>query len=277
MANRESLKTDVSTHFEFGENWEAYSKDIDSERIASAEAGLLALLPAAQIAGRTFLDIGCGSGLHSLAALNVGAKFVTAIDIDPTSVSTAKATLTKHGESQEFRCLVGNVFDPPFDEGEKFDIVYSWGVLHHTGDMWNAIENAIGLVKPGGKLVIAIYFKTPFCGFWKVEKRLFTRSPRILRPPVIWLFSALGILRILTKGRNPVTYIREYKKFRGMSWYRDQIDWLGGYPYESASAEEITSFVEGHGGKLVKSLNTTPNIGLLGSGCAEYVFDIHAN
>ena len=273
MSTDESLKTDVATHFEFGENWATFSESISKEKIREAEIGLLNLLSAEDIAGRSFLDIGCGSGLHSLAALNLGAASVTAIDIDPDSVATSKHTLAKHSPTGEFRCVTGNVFAPPFDDGEKFDIVYSWGVLHHTGSMWQAIEKAIELVAPGGKLVIAIYLKTRFCRFWKAEKRFFTSLPKLLRWPVVWLYSALCFLRILAKGQNPISHIAEYEKKRGMSWYRDLIDWLGGYPYESASSEEVIDFVERQGGQLHNALGTAPGFGLMGSGCAEYVFD----
>ncbi len=273
MSNDESLKVDFATHFEFGENWAAFSGSINEARIRQAELGIANLISTGELAGRSFLDIGCGSGIHSLAALNLGAESVTAIDIDPASVATSKHTLEKFSPTGKFRCLVGNVFDSPLDDDERFDIVYSWGVLHHTGSMWEAIENAIDRVRPGGKLVIAIYLKTPFCRFWKAEKRFFKSLPKFLRWPIVWLYSALCFIRILAKGQNPISHIAEYEKHRGMSWYRDRIDWLGGYPYESASSEEIVNFVKRHGGELKKALGSTPSIGLLGSGCAEYVFE----
>ena len=272
MSSNESLKEDVNTHFEFGENWAAYSASIDQRRILEAEAALQQFLSASDIAGRTFLDLGSGSGIHSLAALNLGAKTVTAVDIDPHSVATTRRTLEEHAGSNGYECLLGNVFDLPLDEDAKFDIVYSWGVLHHTGDMWSAIEKAIERVRPGGKLIIAIYLKTRFCGFWKAEKKLFTRAPKVLRWPIVGIYCALSLLRVLFSGKNPIKHMTEYSNYRGMSWIHDCIDWLGGYPYESASAAEITRFVENRGGKLEKSIGTTPSIGLLGAGCAEYLF-----
>ena len=266
------LKTDVSTHFEFGENWAAYAEHINPERIKQAEMALETLVSESEIKGQRILDIGSGSGLHSLAFLNLGAASVNAVDIDPMSVKTSQATIEKFGTPERFECQVGNVFELPFEQTVRFDIVYSWGVLHHTGSLWEAIEQTIQRVEPGGKLVIAIYLKTRFCGFWQAEKRFFTRLPRWLRYPIIWLYCALGLLRIIFGGNNPFAYIKRYKKERGMSWYRDRIDWLGGYPYESASAQEIEDFVSVRGGTLKKSLNTCPSIGLFGSGCAEYVF-----
>ena len=151
-------------------------------------------------------------------------------------------------------------------------MVYSWGVLHHTGAMWEAIGQAADLVKPGGTLVIAIYLKTRFCPFWRVEKRLFSSSPKWIQVLIAVIYSALFLVRIGIRGNNPIGYVLKYQQNRGMSWWTDQIDWLGGYPYESASAEEVTDFVVGKGFEVVKTKNTTPSIGLFGSGCGEYVF-----
>ena len=127
MAYDESLKN-VSTHFEFGENWANFSKSISEEKIREAELGLQNLITGTDLSDRSFLDIGCGSGIHSLAALNLGAKSVTAIDIDPASVETSKNVLATYSSTDQFRTMVGNVFAPPFDDEEKFDVVYSWGV-----------------------------------------------------------------------------------------------------------------------------------------------------
>ena len=73
-------------------------------------------------------------------------------------------------------------------------------------------------------------------------------------------------------GTDPIRYIRDYQRSRGMSWWHDCIDWLGGYPYKSASSEEVIGFLELRGFRLVAAFNTASPLGLLGSGCAEYVF-----
>src|SRR6185437_13578206 len=65
---------------------------------------------------------------------------------------------------------------------------------------------------------------------------------------------------------------KSYESGRGMDQDHDLHDWLGGYPYESASAEEITSFMRRMGFSLVRSFDTGPRMGVLGTGCAEYVF-----
>src|SRR5215203_1082001 len=173
--------TERETHFAFGENWKDYSRTIDRNRIESAVAGVKKLFPDG-LAGKTFLDIGCGSGLHSLAALMLGAASVNAVDIDEDSVSTTQALLTKYAPDLKWTAKVASVFEASPDTLGQFDVVYSWGVLHHTGDMWRAIERAADLVKPGGQFAIAIYSTTTCDSIWKFEKKFYAHAPR----PVQW-------------------------------------------------------------------------------------------
>src|SRR5580693_8447073 len=173
--------TERETHFEFGENWKDYSRTIDQKRIDSAVAGVRKLFPDG-LAGKSFLDIGCGSGLHSLAALLLAAASVSAVDIDENSVSTTQALLTKYAPDLKWTATVASVFDASPDTLGKFDAVYSWGVLHHTGDMWRAIECATCFVKPGGLFAIAIYSATSCDSMWKAEKKFYSQAPR----PVQW-------------------------------------------------------------------------------------------
>jgi SAM-dependent methyltransferase len=272
----DSLKFDQSTHFEFGKNWVEYSKHISTEEIADASSELTRLIGTDSLEGLSFLDIGCGSGIHSLAALMLGADKVLAIDIDPDSVETSRATIEKYWKSDNFHADLLNIFDPEFSNLPQFDVVYSWGVLHHTGAMWDAIEKANTRVAPGGQLVIAIYRKTPLCGFWKWEKRLFTSSGSFVRALLTSVYAALKILWYLLRLKNPIRKIKQYNQGkRGMHWKSDVIDWLGGYPYESASAVEIVRFVESNGFTHQYSNKTKSETGVFGSGCAEYRFLKH--
>jgi len=152
---------DREGHFEFGANWREYAKTIDKNRIDLATAGLKKLFPEG-IAGKSFLDIGCGSGLHALAALSLGASSVLAIDIDENSVGTTREVLKKYAPDKKWDAKITSVFDTSPDALGTFDVVYSWGVLHHTGNMWHAIEKAAALVGTGGQFSLAIYAKTPF-------------------------------------------------------------------------------------------------------------------
>ena len=64
-----------------------------------------------------------------------------------------------------------SIFDPQIESMGSFDFVYSWGVLHHTGDMYRALRGAAGRVAPGGRFLFALYRRTPLCWLWKLEKR----------------------------------------------------------------------------------------------------------
>ena len=164
----------VETHFEFGKNWSSYSELIGQPQIDEAKKGLLKLLSADELREKSFLDIGCGSGLHALAAAQLGVSRIQAFDIDPDSVATTKAVLARHAVSVPWQAEQVSVFDLDPQRHGRFDVVYSWGVLHHTGDMNVAIEKAASLVAPGGMLVLALYRRTRLDRFWVREKRWYT-------------------------------------------------------------------------------------------------------
>ncbi len=260
-------------HFRFGENWSDFSRHIDPARIDQAEADLARLLPKADLKDRHMLDIGSGSGLSALAALRLGAGAVTAVDLDPDSVATSAATLRRYAPEARVTCRQVSVFDLDAAKDGHFDIVHSWGVLHHTGAMWPAIERAASLVAPGGLLVLALYRKTPVCGFWRVEKRLYSAAPAWLQASARGLFKLAYLAGLLATGRNPATYIATYGGKRGMNWSHDVHDWLGGHPYESAAPAEVHDFLGQRGFRLEREfLKPAPALGLLGSPCDEYVF-----
>lgn len=262
--------TDRKSHFDFGENWARFAQGITEQHIARARDGVAKLL-GSDLADHSFLEIGCGSGIHTLAALQLGAASVMAFDIDARAVETARALLSRHVPDEPWELALRSVFDIPAGS-IQYDIVYSWGVLHHTGDMRRAIERAASLVKPQGRLVIALYRKTPMCGFWRAEKRFFVHGPRWYRPLAELTFSALFVLALALIGRNPIRYIAEYPKARGMSFRTDIRDWLGGYPYESAAPEEVRDWLAALGFAEERFFPGNTRLGLLGVGCDEYVF-----
>lgn len=263
----------LETHFAFGENWRSFVETVSEARIAEAVRSLARLVPAEEINGRRMIDIGCGSGLSMLAALRLGARSVLGVDIDPRSVDAAKELLARHHPAGEWSVRAASVFDLTPDTDGQFDIVHSWGVLHHTGDLWGAIRRAAALVAPGGQLVIAIYRKTPLCGFWRREKRFYSRAGPLTQRIIRLLYQGGYCTALLATGRNPVRYVRDYKSARGMSWPHDTHDWLGGYPYESATPEEIVQCLNDLEFDTRRT-HTKPAAarGLFGSHCDEFVF-----
>ena len=262
----------VETHFEFGKNWSSYSELIGQPQIDEAKRGLLKLLTVDELRGKSFLDIGCGSGLHALAAAQLGVSCIQAFDIDPDSVATTKAVLTRHVVSVPWQAEQVSVFDLDPQRHGSFNIVYSWGVLHHTGDMNAAIEKAASLVAPGGMLVLALYRRTRSDWFWVPEKRWYTNtSPskqKLARSAYITLMRLLYRLR----GRDFSAYVANYKSSRGMDFDHDVHDWLGGYPYESILASELGPRLDALGFTAVRVMASGMTLGLLGSGCDEYVY-----
>ncbi|MDP2645941.1 MAG: class I SAM-dependent methyltransferase, partial [Desulfobacterales bacterium] len=151
--------------FSFGENWRAYLETISEESIRSVREDIENWLGAEAGRGKKILDIGCGSGIHSLIFHQLGAKELVSFDADPISVESTTILREKAGSPSSWKVMKGSVLDKSFIAnnigGAIFDIVYSWGVLHHTGSMWRAIENSSSLVKKGGLYWIALYRKGP--------------------------------------------------------------------------------------------------------------------
>jgi len=266
---------DARSHFAFGENWKSYLRVLDPERVAQAEAGMRRLFPNGELEGAKFLDIGSGSGLSSLSAARLGAKHIDAVDIDKNSVEATRGLLSSSLPQGTWTTNLKSVFDLSPERDGTYDVVYSWGVLHHTGDMWRAVRCAAAMVKPGGRFAVALYRKTPFCGMWTWEKRVYTKAPEIVRMPMRGIYKTIAYAMMLKGGINPLTHIRNYKSNRGMSWSHDVHDWMGGYPYESATPESVRAFLSELGFKVEREFVRQPGNGLLngllGSGCDEFV------
>ena len=259
--------------FEFGANWTRFLQGLDETRIASAEASLCRMLETETLQGKAFLDIGCGSGLFSLAARRLGAN-VHSLDYDAKSVACTAELRRRYfpGDSQ-WTVEAGSALDAEYLRTlGKFDIVYSWGVLHHTGDMASALANAAGPVAPGGQLFIAIYNdEGGRSRRWRRVKKLYNHSSKVTRFLIVSLcvvhFWWKPTLADLVRGRPGDTW-RQYQQPRGMSPVRDAVDWVGGYPYEVATPELIFDFYRARGFSMVK-LKTRQDLG-----CNQFVFQL---
>lgn len=272
--NKENL-LDQKTHFAFGKNWLNYASKIDADRIDQAVVDLQRLSGMQSLRGKTFLDIGCGSGLHALAALRMGATRVVGFDIDPDSVTAARATVARFAPGVSAAFEVRSVFNMGADECGVFDVVYSWGVLHHTGDMHRAIACACSLVAPDGELLLALYKKTPFCGMWRVIKRWYSRAGTGAQRRAFRLYILLTRVAAIIERRNFNADVHAYGGKRGMDFYNDVHDWLGGYPYQSISPAECHALLAKLGFVVAHEFVKKPRRyfpGLLGSGCDEFGF-----
>lgn len=273
MGSERTDLTNVNTHFQFGENWADFANGLDDASIERARNDLTRLIPLERLTNARMLDIGSGSGLSAVAALQLGAAQLVAVDIDPDSVATSRRVLGRFAAGRQWSAEQASVFDLTPERFGTFDVVHSWGVLHHTGAMWRAVETAARLVRPGGVLAIALYAKTPVCGFWRWEKRLYTAAPKWARAAIRGAFMAAYLAALVAQGRNPAAYLRDYASKRGMNWTHDVHDWLGGYPYESATPTETVTFLEQRGFALVHShTRAAPALGLFGSPCNEFLF-----
>ncbi len=239
--------------FEFGLNWRKFLENLDQDRIKIAEESLTEFLNLPNLHGKTFLDIGCGSGLFSRAALNLGAEKIVSFDLDDFSVQCCQYFRELANNPPNWEIYHGSILDSGFIRSlGKFDIVYSWGVLHHTGSMWESILNSCGLVGPNGYYYIALYNKitsrngTPawIHSFWTSIKKMYNDYPRVgrfvLEPAAMGAYIAMLIMRF----ENPIKHIRNYRSHRGMRWRTDATDWIGGYPYEFATIEEVFIFIK---------------------------------
>jgi 2-polyprenyl-3-methyl-5-hydroxy-6-metoxy-1,4-benzoquinol methylase len=272
LAPVRALEDPGRNRFAFGENWSRLLPVIDETRIVQAQQALISMLERPDLAGRRFLDVGCGSGLSSLAARRLGAQ-VHSFDLDRDSVGCTLELKRRHApDDPDWTVERGSALDPEYmGRLTGFDIVYSWGVLHHTGHMWDALDLAGRCVRPGGQLFIALYNDTGSqAARWRAIKKTYNRLPHWLRAPfaavVVSPHAAKGAVRSVL-SRGPVGAVKQAFQplERGMHPWRDVVDWVGGYPYEVAGPDAVFRFFRDRGFEL-QNMKTTS-----GLGCNEFV------
>ena len=261
--------------FNFGENWREFSHHaLTPDRVQQAREDFADLFSGIPLRDRSFLDIGFGQALSLLLATGAGCRSV-GCDINPICaeiLAENRQRFFPELTNVQIPVVVGSILDEAILERlrgltgeagrETYDIVHSWGVLHHTGDMWRGIQHAASLVGPEGHLVLALYAHHWSSGTWKVIKWSYVRVPSVVRRLFIaLLYPVIYLAKFLVTRRDP----REQK--RGMDFYYDVVDWVGGYPYEYVKAEDLARRVEELGFKNTRVIRAT-----VPTGCNEFVF-----
>jgi 2-polyprenyl-3-methyl-5-hydroxy-6-metoxy-1,4-benzoquinol methylase len=258
--------------FGFGSNFLDYhAKQFDEERVAISRRTLLGFLGLETLRGKRMIDIGCGPGLTSLVAHRAEVAELFSFDYDPNSVAATRRMHALAGSPANWRVEQGSVIDNDYmNKLGQFDVVYCWGVLHHTGDQWTGFRNAANRVAPGGLLYIALYntdyHKFPSPEFWMRVKRLYNRGGALTKHAIEPGYVAADMLWKLVRGKHPTAHMRAYRDNRGMSYFVGVRDWVGGWPMEYASVQEVKDFAAGLGlGLELIKIDTAWS-------CAQYLF-----
>lgn len=269
------FQNEVATgqRFAFGDNWNRFLTVLNEERIVEAERSLTEMLGVGTLAKKSFLDVGAGSDLFSLAAMRLGAMRVHSFDYDPQSVACTHELKRRYfPEAAHWTMEQGSALDTDYLQSlGRWDVVYSWGVLHHTGDMWRALANVASLVSEGGVLYISIYNDQGYLSrAWKAVKKAYNSSDVgkwTALGVFVPYFALRGAAADLLRRKNPLGGFRDQEGYRGMSRLYDWIDWLGGYPFEVARPDEVFGLYQNQGFALERLKTCGGKLG-----CNEFVF-----
>jgi SAM-dependent methyltransferase len=252
--------------FAFGKNWKSFSeKALKDELVENARISFESLFNGIELKGKSFIDIGFGQGLTLILAKQKGAD-VLGVDIDENNIQALEICMKKSNCIEKPRTVIASILDEELVKEKigtkKFDIVHSWGVLHHTGNMHKAIQNSCKLVKENGYLICAIYNRHWSSGTWKIIKFMYNIMPEFFRfLMIVSFYPIIYIAKFLVTCQNP------QNQERGMNFFYNVIDWVGGYPYEFASIDEVTKLFHKEGFECLKVIPAK-----VPTGCNEFVF-----
>jgi 2-polyprenyl-6-hydroxyphenyl methylase/3-demethylubiquinone-9 3-methyltransferase len=262
--------TEQHLRFQFGRNWDRFNKrNFSEERLSIAQRRILEFTGRQSLDGFDFLDIGCGSGIHSYGALRAGARRVFSFDYDVNSVAATKWLQSHAHMPLNWTVEQGDILDDSYvGRLGKWNFVYSWGVLHHTGDMWRAVRNAQRTVGEDGFFFIALYSADvqPMREFWLDVKREYNRAGPLKRQyMVLWYIWRFGMGKRFRHLPDVVRQILDYRFSRGMNYFTDVRDWLGGWPMEFANDQDVVDLLEGEYDFKLINVKT-------GEACSEFLF-----
>ncbi len=129
-----------------------FSKELERQR-DEREPFIARFANFEQARGKKLLEVGVGAGTDHLRFARVGA-ICTGVDLTPSAIELTRSRLQSEGLNSNLQ--VSDAETLPFDDG-TFDIVYSWGVIHHTPNTPKAATEIVRVLRPGGRFCVMIY------------------------------------------------------------------------------------------------------------------------
>jgi ubiquinone/menaquinone biosynthesis C-methylase UbiE len=171
----------------------------------------------ALLKGKYLLEIGCGMGYDSLEFLKRGVR-VIATDLTPNAVEITRRHFQIEGvQAEEIR--TANALALPFDDN-SFDAVWANGVLHATGDTERAVQEALRVLKPGGRAIISHFYRKPSWMYWLHHLGRENIEYKEEDPPVNEFYTEQEILAFFT-GYKIIEAVQEH--YRALPVRRDGI------------------------------------------------------
>lgn len=183
--NRNPMSYDVGDPIPYAAGTKEYFRELDSRvfhprvlRLTARDGGrpFSYYVDFEALRGKDVLDVGFGSGFTVQLFAEAGAN-VTGVDLTPWAVETTRARLDAF--ALEANVFEGDAEELPFADA-SFDLVFSWGVIHHTTDMDRALSELVRACRPGGGVVIMVYHRRSlFYFFYKAFQRFLPLARRL--------------------------------------------------------------------------------------------------